>query len=141
MNKVGTAYMLWLGGLVGLAGLHRLYNGQIRTGLLWLFTFGLFGFGQLFDLLWIPSLVAARTGQLSPLPTISLPERNLAIVDLLKAAELRGGKLSVTQGVMATGIGFLEVETLLRQMAATGYVEIGNDPDTGVVVYEFKELV
>jgi hypothetical protein len=35
----------------------------------------------------------------------------------------------------------LEVETLLRQMAATGYVEIGNDPDTGVVVYEFKELV
>ncbi|HTL88365.1 MAG TPA: NINE protein [Leptolyngbya sp.] len=54
MNKVGTAYILWLGGLVGLSGLHRLYNGETKTGLLWLGTFGLFGFGQLLDLILIP---------------------------------------------------------------------------------------
>ncbi len=54
MNRVGTAYVLWLGGLFGIAGLHRLYNGKIWTGLLWLFSGGLFGVGQLADLLFIP---------------------------------------------------------------------------------------
>ena len=57
MNKVGTAYALWLGGLVGVAGLHRLYNGKIWTGLLWLFSGGLFGVGQLIDLVLIPRMV------------------------------------------------------------------------------------
>ena len=42
--------MLWAGCIIGLCGLHRLYIGKIGTGLLWLFTFGLFGFGQLIDL-------------------------------------------------------------------------------------------
>ena len=69
MNKVGTAYVLWLGCLLQLHGLHRLYNGKIFTGLLWMFSFGLFGFGQLIDLLLIPDMgekhnlkLAARQG-------------------------------------------------------------------------------
>ncbi|MBW4489339.1 MAG: hypothetical protein KME12_16235 [Trichocoleus desertorum ATA4-8-CV12] len=31
MNKVGTSYLLWLGCLFGISGLHRLYNGKIAT--------------------------------------------------------------------------------------------------------------
>jgi TM2 domain-containing membrane protein YozV len=50
MKAKGTAYILWVGCVFGLCGLHRLYIGKIGTGLLWLFTFGLFGFGQLIDL-------------------------------------------------------------------------------------------
>jgi len=50
MKDKGVAYMLWAGCIIGLCGLHRLYIGKIGTGLLWLFTFGLFGFGQLIDL-------------------------------------------------------------------------------------------
>lgn len=54
MKKKSIAYILWCGGFVGLCGLHRLYAGRIGSGLLWLFTAGLLGIGQLIDLLLIP---------------------------------------------------------------------------------------
>src|SRR5579883_1626281 len=77
MNKVGTAYVLWLGCLLQLHGLHRLYNGKILTGLLWMFTFGLLGFGQMIDLLLIPNMVEEHNTKLRErqglLPEAALP--------------------------------------------------------------------
>lgn len=35
--------------LLGVFGVHRFYVGKIGTGLLWLFTFGLFGIGAIVD--------------------------------------------------------------------------------------------
>jgi hypothetical protein len=156
MNKVGTSYLLWLGCLFGVFGLHRLYNGKIATGLIWLFTLGFFGIGQFIDLLLIPDMVEehnikyrARLGMAAngvPLtqPTVTAtalkPTREQLMVKLLQAAAVKGGKLSVTQGVMATGLGFAEVEALLQEMVRTGYVGIDNDPVTGVITYDFKEL-
>jgi TM2 domain-containing membrane protein YozV len=162
MNNVGTAYVLWLGCLLQLHGLHRLYNGKIFTGLLWMFSFGLFGFGQLIDLLLIPNMVDEHNAKLrrqqgllppgvaqvqpvvervvlNEIPTRYL-EPSPLISQLLQAAESRDGRLSVTQGVMATGASFAEVEATLKGLLRTGYVDITNDPETGVVLYEFKEL-
>jgi TM2 domain-containing membrane protein YozV len=138
MKKVSTAYILWLGGLFGFAGLHRFYTGRIWTGILWFFTWGLFGFGQFVDLLLIPKMIGVQPA-IAPQPTPQ-PLQNSTLITLLQAAESRGGKLSVTQGVMATGINFTEMESLLKGMLNTGYVEICNDPETGTVLYEFKEL-
>ena len=56
-KSAGWAYLLWLPCLVGVCGLHRFYLGRPGTGLLWLFTFGLLGFGQLIDLFLIPQMI------------------------------------------------------------------------------------
>jgi TM2 domain-containing membrane protein YozV len=157
MNKASTAYIFWLGCLLQLHGLHRIYNGKIGTGLLWLFTGGLFGIGQLVDLFLIPDMVEeyniklrARMGVSAagvPLsdPVVATvvvkpkPHEQL-MVQLLKAAAARNGKISVTQGVMDTGASFSEVEAVLKEMVKSGYVLVDNHPVTGVVVYEFLEL-
>jgi hypothetical protein len=48
--------------------------------------------------------------------------------------------LSVTQGVMATGATFAEVEVAFRELLKSGYVSIENDSVSGVVTYYFHEL-
>ena len=57
MKSTGTAYVLWALCIVGLCGIHRFYAGKALTGLIWLFTFGLLGFGQLIDLVLIPGMI------------------------------------------------------------------------------------
>lgn len=52
----GIGYVLWLLCFAGLFGVHRFYMGKWVTGLVWFFTFGLLGVGQLIDLLLIPSM-------------------------------------------------------------------------------------
>jgi TM2 domain-containing membrane protein YozV len=57
VKTASAAFVFWLLGFVGLCGLHRFYVGRNWTGLLWLFTFGLLGVGQLFDLFFLGSMV------------------------------------------------------------------------------------
>ncbi|WP_019487418.1 MULTISPECIES: NINE protein [Kamptonema] len=159
MKNLGVSYLFWAGGLMGMNGLHRLYNGKIGTGLLWLFTGGLLGIGQILDLLLIPSMVDEQNANIraklgvsaTGVPIYHQPNAAIAqvlvkqtpeqlMVKLLKAAYAKGGKLSVTQGVMATGASFAEVEATLTELLKTGYVSVDNDPATGIVIYDFHEL-
>lgn len=143
-NRVATSYVFWLLGLVGINGAHRLYNGKIATGLLWLLTFGLFGIGQFIDVFFVPGMARERQRKLltgeNPLPHPTIAH-DQAMMQLLKAAQKLDGRISVTQGVMETGLSFSQVETLLKEMVKAGYVAVDNDPRTGVVTYHFFELV
>ena len=58
-KPTSTGYLLWCGCFVALCGLHRFYYNKPISGLIYLFTFGLFGFGQLYDLLVMPELARA----------------------------------------------------------------------------------
>lgn len=175
MNDIGTSYLLWLGWFFGVGGLHRLYNKKYVSGLVWLCTWGLFGFGQLLDLLLIPGMVqdhnlqrrlklgwtpngvplnspvvvnsefmdasrppATASGVRPPEPK-PVPKDRL-MIELAKVAQARGGKISVTQAVIDTGVSFDEVEATLQEMVKRGYVGVDNHPDNGVVLYEFLEL-
>lgn len=156
-ERLKISYMLNVLGFLGFTGgLHRLYNGKIGTGLLWMFTLGLFGFGQFVDLFLIPDMVAEREiklklkAGLSPFGVAQTPQavaseiyhspQETLMLELLKAAENRGGKLSVTQGVIETGATFSQVEATLKEMHKSGYVGIGNNPENGAVTYIFHEL-
>lgn len=62
------------------------------------------------------------------------------MLELLRAAQKHQGRLSVTQGVIETGVPFAEVERVLQHMIKSSYVYMENDPATGVIVYVFKEI-
>lgn len=49
-KSIAVAYILWIVGVFGLLGLHRLYLGKYGTGLLWMFTAGVLGVGAIIDL-------------------------------------------------------------------------------------------
>ena len=72
----GTAYILWALGICGVCGIQRFYLGQPVPGLLYLFTFGICGIGQLIDLFLIPSEVRAinSTGGMT-----SSPQQNIVV--------------------------------------------------------------
>ncbi|GAA1440452.1 TM2 domain-containing protein [Leifsonia poae] len=44
-----VAYALMLPSFIGMCGLQHFYLGKVGQGVLWLFTFGLFGFGTVLD--------------------------------------------------------------------------------------------
>jgi TM2 domain-containing membrane protein YozV len=57
-RSVVLAYALWFAGFFFISGLHRFYMGRWVSGLLWLFTGGLCGVGQLIDLFFVPRMLA-----------------------------------------------------------------------------------
>ncbi|MBL1176120.1 TM2 domain-containing protein [Pantanalinema sp. GBBB05] len=157
MNSKGTSYLLWLSIFLGIGGLHRFYNGKMISGFLWLLTGGFFGIGQLIDLFLIPEMVDEHNIKTSrrlgsayaydqpAIARVYQPSSSKLTVEqlrmkLLKAAQVRGGKISVTQGVADTGADFADVEATLLGMAKKGHADIQNDSKTGAVMYAFPEL-
>lgn len=54
-KSLGVAYIFWMFGLFGIAGLQHFYLGKFGRGLLWILTVGLFGIGTFVDLFTLPS--------------------------------------------------------------------------------------
>ncbi len=54
-KDVVVAYLLWF--FIGIFGAHRFYLGHAGMGILYLFTFGLFGIGWIIDAILMPQLV------------------------------------------------------------------------------------
>jgi TM2 domain-containing membrane protein YozV len=57
VKSTAITYLLWFLGGFGVLGLHRFYLGRWVTGLIWLFTGGVFMIGAIVDLFLIPALV------------------------------------------------------------------------------------
>lgn len=151
-NDTVVSYLFWSAGLFGFCGLHRLYNGKVVSGLLWMSTFGLLGIGQLIDLANIPAMteakaqkLRARQYQLGRYDDAALRQPTQAqapplTIQLLKLAKRNQGRLTVTDAVLETEAPFADVEHELKELVKSGYATVSNDVVSGVVVYEIPEL-
>lgn len=151
-GRTVISYLCWLACLSGVFGLHRFYNGKIGSGFLWLFTFGLFGIGQLVDLANIPEMSERRSRQLRNrkyqlaeynqpgFVQDTQPQKPPLTIQLLQLAKRNQGRLTVTDCVLETQASFSEVENHLKDLVKSGYAIVTNDINSGVVVYEIPEL-
>ncbi|MBE9110582.1 hypothetical protein IQ273_14270 [Nodosilinea sp. LEGE 07298] len=128
-------------------------------GQLNLCTFGLFGLGQLIDLVLVPGMVKTRNdhlrrqylaewgedGLVMPVPidrnlvaaqSVAQPQ-NDSMQQLLRAAHANGGRLSKAQVALHTGLSTERVDALIQEALHCGYADITNDPDSGAVRYVF----
>lgn len=157
----GKAYAFWLLIIFGVGGGQRIYAGRHISGLIYMFTGGFFFFGQLLDLILIPQMiddfnrrqrllygnlaanrviVNIHNGSIPELPKIVASDQYIVPL-LLKAAQQTNGRITVTEGVIATGKTFKEVEEALLSIHRDGYATIDNDPVSGIVVYRIDQLV
>ena len=162
-KSTGMALVLWLcfGGL----GIHRFYLKRphaktmliltlvglvfsvVMIGIPILFAIAIWLLIDLFFIAkWVaeynsggtPGATAVVLAQ-QPQPAAAEEPKDLQTL-LLHEAEKRDGRLTVTHGVMATGKTFKEVEACLGEMVSSGYVDVDNEPESGVVVYVFAEM-
>lgn len=110
-----TAYALWALGLVSLCGIHRLYTGRYKSGLLYLATFGLCGIGQLLDLLFIDRMVEQANREAAALnPSLGYSAQPLPLEgEALDRAILR---LCRTQGEVSLADLCLELHASREQI-------------------------
>jgi TM2 domain-containing membrane protein YozV len=165
-NSKGISYLLWLGYVFGIAGIHRIYNKRYTSGAIWLCTWGLFGVGTFLDLFFIPEMVDEHNRKirqklgispdgvvnlqqatvptfvtLTPQPVVPTAlSQDQLMIKLAQVAQHHQGQLTVTRAVIETGANFEQVEKTFLEMVKKGYVLVDNHPETGVVVYHFPEL-
>jgi hypothetical protein len=142
----GLHWLAWIQ-----AGLQARYPTYYLIGLVYalpslLFLFAKMASLRVFLLGWIVSMVHAHLTKAEINRRIahaasSFMSDAALMQALLRAALAQGGYVTVTQGVMATGASFADVERTLNAMVASGYVYTRNNPDTGVLEYVFKEML
>ncbi|MDR2211419.1 MAG: TM2 domain-containing protein [Spirochaetaceae bacterium] len=159
MYSTFLAYFLWFCSFFGIAGFHRFYLGKIGTGLLWLCTGGLFGFGAIYDFFTLGRQVKEanyraalsqpgysrrtapqgwRDAEDTDFRVIPAKKENPERIVLRTAKNNRG---IITPGDLAleADIPMEEAKKLLDGMVAQGFAEL-RVRQTGTVVYVIPEF-
>jgi hypothetical protein len=149
--QTSTAYLLWLLSGFGVLGFHRFYLGRIGTGLIWLFTGGLFGFGALIDLFYIPSMVRQENlgiryrrvlfdEEERPLPRPEAPKKESLEKVILRTARKNKGMVTPAEVALEGDIPIEEARQALEKLVAGGYAEM-RIRKSGVIAYVIPEFV
>lgn len=136
-RSLAVSYLLWCLGLVGVCGLQRFYNRKPLSGLLWLFSLGLCGLGQLLDLLLLPGLVEQANRSLLQSGDagdgVALERQLLA---LARRSGDRGFTLNdaVLELRLPPGIESAQVRAEIQRLLHCELLDVGND-ERGRVIY------
>ncbi|MGL5081389.1 MAG: NINE protein [Microcoleaceae cyanobacterium] len=157
MRNTGLAYLLWCSCFFGVCGLHRFYSKKYISGIIWLVTGGFLGIGQFLDLFFIPGMVdkenlkyqlaQTQVGQSYLTHELVLDQvedlkqkipPNVQKSDtykILKLAKDHPQGVSVAECVLATEKPIQEVKQLLSRLYKDGLLDMGNDQETGTILY------
>jgi TM2 domain-containing membrane protein YozV len=148
--NVVVAYLLWLLSGFGVLGFHRFYLGKIPTGILWMCTAGLGGFGAFYDLLTLPRQVWTRNaiadatrGAYAAEFEREAPRREPLKESLehviLRTARRNGGAVTAGEVALEGDVAIEEARKELDRLASRNHAEM-RVRSSGVVVYVFPEF-
>ena len=158
MYTIGTAYLLWLPSIFGVAGLQRLYLGKVGTGLLYLITGGLMGLGTLYDAITLPNQVQEAnyrigvrydgtrrvTGSDSATDMLNRLMSGTESVSvehvILKTAKSHGGYTTATEIALEANVAIDEAKQYLDELVSKGVAEV-RVRKNGVLAYVFPEFL
>ncbi len=146
-----VSYLLWMGCFFGGFGLQRIYLGRYVSGIFYLMTLGVFGFGQLLDLALIPTMVdeenmkySSLRGGLGYVPglqsgsQISLVEKSSRPesleVTILRICRDRG-EATRSDCIIDSGADHKVVTATLKQLIYEDLVTVHNRDSDGSIVY------
>lgn len=137
-RSVALSYGLWCLSLLGLCGIHRIYNRKPLSGILWLFTFGLCGLGQLVDLMLIPGLVAGANRQLrlEPAPGAGTPPLDRQLLRLAREVGERGFTINdaLLDLDLPPDVDSASLHQEIEKLLGAHLLDVGND-ERGRIVY------
>ena len=159
MVKTQTAYLLWLLGLCGFGGIHRMYLGKPVSGLFYLLTGGVFFIGQLVDLALIPGMVDDKNlkykllhggANIAGIPQVTVnigedysytthtpvvsPTTPRLDVQVLKVCR-DAGAATLSDCVIETGADPAEIKATVQKLCLDGLLIVDNRDTDGAVVY------
>ncbi len=147
MKDLLVAYLLWF--FLGTFGAHRFYLEKPGTGILYLFTFGLFGIGWLVDFFTLPRQVRDANILLThkyyrpELPIAKQPDKPKKLTDkdkdkiVLLTAKKYNGRITPMEIAADTDFSIDEAEAILKKFADKGYADV-KVSNTGTIFYEFS---
>lgn len=136
-RSLALSYLLWCVCLLGICGVQRFYNRKPLSGLLWLFTFGLCGIGQLIDLMLMPQLVQHANRSLlqegSALDAVAIERQLLA---LARRSGAQGFTLNdaILELQLPPDVDSTAVRAEIQRLLHGELLDVGND-ERGRVVY------
>ena len=164
MYSLGIAYLLWLFSGCGALGFHRFYLGKIPTGILWMFTGGMFTIGSIYDFFTLPRQVKeanmmkalfdhtayhqsieggdwryANDAQSRVVKTVASEKEPVERV-ILKLAKENKGILTVSEVALGVNIPIEEAKNYLETLVSKGFADL-RVRKSGSLVYVIPDLL
>ena len=160
MYNVVIAYLLWLFSGFGALGFHRFYLGKIPTGLLWMFTGGLFAVGAIYDFFTLPRQVQEANIRQAILEGVFRPsfrqnqtwrdvsdgearivrEKESIERTILRIAKENKGVITASEVALAANISIDEAKRDLDALVSKGIAEL-RVRKSGSLVYTIPEIM